>query len=177
MSFRSIPLIARFEETDSPDLVVIAGFGRFGQTILELLQEHAAGEFSAAVLVDRHAESLYRQFAERVGFRSGYRCDKLQADLADPGTWDRVRAIMEEPGHGTAPAKVSIVLGTDDDRLNIRTAMLLRQKLPDAQIVARCFVDSSLTRELSVDGEFEIFGVSRLLQDALAARHRRWFPS
>jgi hypothetical protein len=69
------------------------------------------------------------------------------------------------------------VLGTDDDRLNIRTAMLLRQKLPDAQIVARCFVDSSLTRELSVDGEFEIFGVSRLLQDALAARHRRWFPS
>src|SRR5690606_23500220 len=43
-------LLAQFEATENRDLVILAGFGRFGQTVLDQLQTHADGWFSAVVL-------------------------------------------------------------------------------------------------------------------------------
>ena len=169
-------LSGHFQATRSPDIVVLAGFGRFGQTILELLQQDASEEFSSVLVLDRFAEMKRRQFAEQVGFQGDYRCDTIESDLRDPGTWDRVveAATLAKTESGDHPSLI-FVLGTDDDALNLRTALMLRQRDADARIVVRCFSDSSLTKQLSAEGQFEVFGVSSLLRTALADRHREWF--
>lgn len=170
-------LVKHFRETRLPDIVVLAGFGRFGQTILETLQQEASGEFSSVLIIDRVAERKARQFDAQVGL-GAYRTDTLETDLADPGTWDRVETMIRAAGgrgEGEGGRSVIFVLGTDDDPLNLQTAMVLRRRDPEAHIVVRCFSDSSLTAQLSAEGRFDIFGVSALLRDALSERHRTWF--
>lgn len=168
-------LSVRFDATESPDLVVIAGFGRFGQTILELLQVNAAGEFATVLIIDRAAHVRRRQFEHHVGKQGDYTLETLEANIADPETWSQVDRFLTEATEGPAAKSVAFVLGTDDDPLNLRTAMTLRHLRRDAYIVVRCFSDSSLTRQLSREGDFEVFGVSALLQDALGKRHLEWF--
>ena len=165
-------LIPRFRATAAPDVVVIAGFGRFGQTILELLQVHAAGEFSAVLLIDQVAHLRRRQFEQHVGFQGDYSVEAIEADLSDPATWDGVEARL---GEQPADRSVVFLLATDDDPLNLRNALAIRRLRSGAHIVVRCFSDSSLTRRLSTVGDFEVFGVSSLLRDALADHHRQWF--
>ncbi|MGI9627253.1 MAG: NAD-binding protein, partial [Longimicrobiales bacterium] len=169
-------LSVHFKQTRSPDIVVLAGFGRFGQTILERLQKYAADEFSDVVILDRVANMKRRQFADQIGFAGNYKCEAIETDLKDPDTWSQVNETV-----ATARAKldddpsVIFVLSTDDDPLNLRTALMLRQRDPEAHIVVRCFADSSLTSQLSTEGRFDVFGVSSLLRDALEERHRGWF--
>ena len=72
---------------DIPDTVVLAGFGRFGQTVLDELQQRAAGLFQTVILVDLLAEQLALVFAEQVGFDDGYRYEVVETDLRHPGAW------------------------------------------------------------------------------------------
>ncbi len=176
-------LVPRFEETRLADVVVLAGFGRFGQTILEMLMSEAPDEFSTVLILDRVAEMRRRQFDEHAGQAVTHQLLTLERDLHDPGTWAEVEDIIEglgaDPGDGPQPdperRSAIFVLGTDDDPLNLRSAMTLRRRSPGAHIVVRCFHDSSLTDHLAEQGGFDVFGVSTLLRDALADYHRQWF--
>ncbi|MDH3224326.1 MAG: NAD-binding protein [Gemmatimonadota bacterium] len=176
-------LVPRFEETRLADVVVLAGFGRFGQTILEMLMTEAADEFSTVLILDRVAEMRRRQFDEHAGRAATHRLLTLERDLQDPGTWVEVENIIEglgaDPGDGGRPdpdrRSAIFVMGTDDDPLNLRSAMTVRRRSPGAHIVVRCFHDSSLTDHLAEQGRFDVFGVSTLLRDALAEHHRQWF--
>lgn len=168
-------LSPRFHATAFPDMVVIAGFGRFGQTILELLQSHSAGEFSTVLIIDRVAHLRRRQFEQHVGVQGDYRLETLEANMADPETWTKVNQILSEAAPDPQQRSAIFILGTDDDPLNLRTAMTLRRLSKNDYIVVRCFSDSSLTRQFSREGDFEVFGVSSLLRDALGQRHEDWF--
>jgi voltage-gated potassium channel Kch len=169
-------LAGHFRHTESRDVVVLAGFGRFGQTILERLQREFADELLHVILVDLHADLRARQFELRVGFIPGSAWTAIAGDLEDPDTWARVEeAIATGPQpEGKVPMPV-YVLGSDDDRSNLQTGLWLRSRGAPARIIIRCFNESSFTEELEVPGEMEIFGVSRLLRDSLVARHREWF--
>ena len=98
---------------------------------------------------------------------------------AAPGVdWDDVHAeLAAEPASGAPPVPPVFVLGSDDDGLNLRTALWLQKREPEARIVCRAFYDSSFTRNLSAQGGFDVFAVSSLLRQALAERHRSWFAS
>lgn len=176
-------LVPRFDQTQLADVVILAGFGRFGQTILELLTSEAPSEFSTVLIVDQVAELRRRQFEEHTLLGPGHRLLTLTRDLSDPGTWAEVQGILDQLG-SDAPRPEGIdpqgrsaifVLGTDDDPLNLRSAMTLRRGNPAAHIVVRCFHDSTLTDHLAEEGRFDVFGVSALLRDALADHHRQWF--
>ena len=176
-------LVPQFDQTRLADVVVLAGFGRFGQTILELLAEEAPDEFSSVLILDRVAELRRRQFEEHTRLGPHHRLLTLERDLHDPGTWAEVEDVLAELG-ASAPTAEGIdpegrsaifVLGTDDDPLNLRSAMTLRRRNPVAHIVVRCFHDSSLTDHLAEEGRFDVFGVSALVRDALADHHRQWF--
>ena len=176
-------LVPRFDQTRLADVVILAGFGRFGQTILETLASEAADEFSTVLIVDQVAELRRRQFEEYAELGPGHRLLALTRDLTDPGTWAEVQDILDQLG-SDAPRPEGIdpegrsaifVLGTDDDPLNLRSAMTLRRRNPAAHIVVRCFHNSSLTAQLAEEGRFDVFGVSALLRDALTEHHRQWF--
>ena len=49
-------LIKQFNSTHYRDTVVLVGFGRFGQSILEELEQHAADAFSKVVIIDIDAK-------------------------------------------------------------------------------------------------------------------------
>ena len=152
-------LLPHFHLTENiPDTVVLAGFGRFGQTVLDELQQRAAGLFQTVVIIDLMAEHLALVFAEQVGFAAGYRHDVVEADLRHPGTWQRVQELIGEPS--TQPV---FVLGCGFDGVNIRTALWLSGRFRDARIVARCFDRSSFTEQISRECGFEIVSMADLL--------------
>jgi voltage-gated potassium channel Kch len=150
-------LLPHFVETEPHDVVVLAGFGRFGQTVLDELQIQAIGQFELVLIVDREASLCSQVFQEQVGFREGYRHDVLERDLRHPQTWEQVQ---ERIGHAHCPV---FVLGTGDDGLNVRTALWLTSRFPRAEVVARCFRTSSFTEQISSEHNFDVVSTSDLL--------------
>jgi voltage-gated potassium channel Kch len=151
-------LLPHFHLTERLDTVVLAGFGRFGQTVLDELQQQASGLFQTMVIIDLNAEQLALVFDEQLGFSGDYRREVLEADLRHPRTWQQVRAIIGKPG----PRPV-FVLGSGADGVNIRTALWLSSTYPDAKIVARCFDKSSFTEQISRECGFEIVSTAEML--------------
>lgn len=162
-------LESHFADTVAEDVVVLAGFGRFGQTILEHLQREALGDVQRAIVVDVHAERRVRLFRAQVpGFE---RCElvTVQGDVDDPHTWERVDRAAS--GLGVEPV---FVLGTDDDQLNLRAAIGLRALHPKARIFVRCVYESTFTTQLAQRLAFEVLAVEGMLREALADHQRTW---
>ena len=158
-------LLPHFLRTeDIPDTVVLAGFGRFGQTVLDELQQRAGGQFQTVVLIDVMAEQLALVFAEQVGFTGDYRNEVVEADLRHPGSWQRVQELI-----GEAHTEPVFVLGSGSDGVNIRTALWLSSKFPSARIFARCFDQSSFTEQISRESGFEIVSTAELLLESMHA--------
>ncbi|MCP3964307.1 MAG: hypothetical protein GY719_41295 [bacterium] len=152
-------LLPHFNLTENiPDVVVLAGFGRFGQTVLDELQQRAVGHFQTVVLIDLLAEHLSLVFEEQVGFVGDYRREVVEADLQHPGTWQRAQELI-----GASDTQPVFVLGCGIDGVNIRTALWLSGKYTDAKIVARCFDQSSFTEQISKECGFEIVSTAELL--------------
>ncbi len=158
-----------FEHTAAQDVVVLAGFGRFGQTILEYLQREAGGEVQRAIVVDAAAERLVRLFRAQVpGFE---RCDlvTVEGDLDDPRTWSRAEDATRDAG-----VEPVYVVGTDDDQLNLRTAIALRTLHPKARIFVRCVYESAFTAQLARRLELEVLAVEGMLRQALSEHVASW---
>lgn len=156
-------LLPHFRLTENiPDTVVLAGFGRFGQTVLDELQLRAAGLFDTVVVIDLMAEHLALVFDEHVGFVGDYRQKIVEADLRHPATWQQVQELI-----GEARTQPVFVLGCGFDGVNIRTALWLSGRFGDARIVARCFDQSSFTEQISKECGFEIVSTAELLLESM----------
>ncbi|MEM9694615.1 MAG: NAD-binding protein, partial [Myxococcota bacterium] len=157
-------LLAHFERTQHLDTVVIAGFGRFGQTVLDELQQHALDRFERVILIDLDCRRKSRIFEEEVGFRNGYRREIVDGDLRDPELWATLRTTFgEEP---------VFVIGSGDDGTNLHTGLWLRQRYPDAYVVARSFRRSAFAAEVSQRDHFEVFSVADLVENSFP---EHWF--
>jgi hypothetical protein len=155
-------LLARFKETEPLDTVVLAGFGRFGQTVLDELQTLAAERFDRVVMVDLDCKSKVLSFEEHVGFRGDYQREIIEGDLRDPEVWqglDKHLGLREK-----APV---FVVGSGDDGLNLHTALWLAEKYPEGMVVARTFRQSSFGEQMSKDVGFELFCVGELLSHSM----------
>ncbi len=151
-------LMPHFKETPAADAVVLAGFGRFGQTVLDELQTRAHGHFDRVLLFDADVEMLSLVFEDQIGFSDGYQVEVYDGDLRHPKDWHPLKESLRQ-----APSEPVIVIGSGTDSLNIRTALWLSRKFPDAKIIARCFQSSEFTRQLAKEGHFEIVSTAELL--------------
>ncbi len=157
-----------FADTEARDVVVLAGFGRFGQTILEYLCRHAVQELQHVVVIDRNGPALVRQYQGQMGAPDGFRLDVLGGDLSDPGVWSRVSEHLDPDAE--APV---FVLGVDGDSLNLAAALALRSRYPEARLFVRCFHDSDFTKSLANAHAFDVLGLERMLREALGVLHER----
>jgi len=155
-------LLTHFEQTDPLDAVVIAGFGRFGQTVLKELQHHAGGHFDRVVLVDLDCRRRALLFDEQVGFHGAFARDVVDGDLRDPGLWQQ----LEEQCSFSA-VEPAFVIGSGDDSINLHTALWLKSKYPNAYVVARSFRQSAFAQEVSKKGGIEVFSVADLMQRSI----------
>lgn len=156
-----------FQRTAPRDLVILAGFGRFGETILGELQARAAGGFDHVVIIDMDAERRAKVFDEQIGFSKDYRLDVVPGDLRDPNLWQqlagRIDLIKSEP---------VVVVGSGVDRTNLRTAMWLASKYPTGFIVARSEGKWSFAEEVSREAGIHTFSVAELVAQSMPTE---WF--
>lgn len=152
-----------FDRTERLDFVVLAGFGRFGQTVLDCLQRDCSGKFDTVVAIDLDGNKRARQFDEFVGF-GDYRRDVVSGDLSDPLLWDDLEERFELSGRDPV-----FVLGSGQDGTNMKTALWLSGKYPAAYIVARGFRHSSFVQDVSREGGFEAFSVADLVLQSIPA--------
>lgn len=160
-------LLEHFKRTHPRDIVVLAGFGRFGQTMLDELQLHAQGCFDTMILLDTDARMRVADFQEQVGFISGYRHHVVDGDLQDPAIWWELQSRFKFDE--TEPV---FILGSGDDATNLRTAMWLAQRFPSAYVVARMFRESDFAQVVAQESGFSVVSVAALVQRSMP---RAWF--
>ena len=148
-------ILAHFQRTDMRDVVVLAGFGRFCQSVLASLQELAGDTFGRVVIMDLEASSRVAVFAQQIGFKGFYERQVIDGDLRDPRTWEAITDLgMLEP---------VFILGCGDDSANLHTAIWVKSAYPQAYVVARTFQRSLFAEELARDGGFLVFSVAELV--------------
>lgn len=175
-------LLEHFESTVRRDRVVLAGFGRFGQTVLEQLQLRAGDGFEKVVILDTEASHMATVFDEQVGFREGYTRDVIDGDLRDPHVWRDIHercALEDAQGDprersdaDDTPVRPAFIVGSGSDGTNLRTAIWLSQRYPDALVIARSFRRSTFAEEVSLESGFKMVSVADLLTQCMPDR---WF--
>lgn len=152
---------SHFERTGARDEVVIAGFGRLGQTFLELLLARADDEVARVLVVEPGASRALRQFTADVD-TGGIEVLALDGALDDPGTWEQVASLLAS-GQGASVA----LFAQADPLLNLRAAMLLRSGLPGTRGFLRCFHRTAFAAALAEQLGMELFSLEDMLRDAL----------
>lgn len=166
-------LAEHFKQTDPADVVVLAGFGRFGQTILEYLHAAAGSEIGHAVIVDTAGERQARLFRAQVPGTEAIPLSVLERNLDDPQSWTELEAVIAE--HLVdVPVEPVFVIGTDDDQLNLRSAIALRALHPESRIFVRCTYESAFTTQIASTMRLELLAVEGMLRQALAERQKEW---
>ncbi len=147
-----------FLRTEFRDVLVLAGFGRLGQTVLAELQERAPDALAEVLLMDLDAEERAMEFAEEVGFSGQYRHRAISGDMDALATWQQL-----EQSHDFSAGAPVFVLATGDDSLNVRIALRMAQRYPNALVLARTYFPSTFAAEVSHDAGFRTFSVSELV--------------
>jgi hypothetical protein len=93
----------------------------------------------------------------------------VDGDLLDTRTWDHIEAEL-----GELAAPPTVVVGCDEDRVNLRVAMHVHQRWPEARIFVRCQNESAFTEEFAKRHGFVALAVDGVLGGALAKAQRGW---
>ncbi|MDG2278016.1 MAG: hypothetical protein P8L31_08640, partial [Pseudomonadales bacterium] len=80
-------LTAHFDKTPDRDLLIIAGLGRFAETMLELVSVNAVEQIEKVVLVAPDANRRLRQLSADISFLE-LEIECVDGKLEDPRTWD-----------------------------------------------------------------------------------------
>lgn len=160
-------LLPYLERTDFRDIVVFAGFGRLGQTILDELQRRAPESVDQVIIIDTEASERALVFDEQIGFHDGYSRHVIDGDANDLGVWRQA-----EDAHDFASRAPAFLLVSGSDALNLRVAMRLASRYPESNILARSYFRSPFAQELSRRAGFTTFSLAELIHDSFPAA---WF--
>ena len=158
-------LLHHFKDTRAKDVVIIAGFGRFGQTILEELQISAADELDTVIIIDMDAHRRVLVADEQRKFSGYYQRRLYEGDISHPEVWDSVRRDTPVAGKGDTV----FVLGTGREEENLRTALWIRQNFPDSMVIARSSKESLFAREVGDEHQILSISINQLVEENIPA--------
>ncbi|KZX58987.1 hypothetical protein A3709_15630 [Halioglobus sp. HI00S01] len=153
-------MLEHFHETRPKDVVILAGFGRFGQTVLEEMQNSASGELDTVLIIDKDARRRVLVADEQMKFSGDYRRELFEGDIAHPEVWEQVRNTVSVDGDNTV-----FVLGTGREEENLRTALWLRRKYPQSMVIARSSKESLFATEVGREHNIISISIAQLLED------------
>lgn len=157
-------LIKHFNDTRRKDVVILAGFGRFGQTILEELQNRAENELYKVVIIDKDAKRRVMVADEQMEFSGLYKRELLEGDISDPDVWEQLRYKVELDSEDTV-----VVLGTGYEEANLRTALWIRDKFPQAKVIARSSKESVFATEVGAEHDIVSISIAQLVEENIPA--------
>ena len=155
-------LLEHFQRSTEKNGVVLAGFGQFGQTVLSELQRDAEGLFDRVVIVDTAARRHAADFREQVGFSDGYSLDAIDGDICYPEVWNSVSQHID-----LKQGEPVIFIGSGDDQANIRVAVNMVRRFPNALVLARNEQQWSFAASLAQDTQIEIVNVVQLVGETM----------
>ena len=155
-------LMRRFKATTYRDTVVLAGFGRFGQSLLEQLERHATGEFSRVAIIDLDAKQQALIADEQVLTERKYTRHTYEGDINDPEVWQRLfREVV------TGKREPVFVLTTGDDETNLRCAIWLRSRFQKALIICRTLAPSTFAKGVCEQHDVVSVNTAELLESSI----------
>lgn len=158
-------LLGHFQKTQERDVVVLAGFGRFGQTILEELQQHAAGEMATVAVIDTDAKRRMLVVDEQDRIEGSYQREVLEGDIADPDVWLRLGESVD-----LSVGEPVIVLGTGNTAQNLRAGMWIKSNYPRAIVHVRTNGKSRLAAEIGKEYDINSISMTALVEQHMPAQ-------
>jgi len=155
-------LLKHFEKTRTRDVVILGGFGRFGQTVLEELEQHATGELESIAVIDVEAGRRMDVVQEQNRLRLGQAHQVFEGDISNPDVWRRVRE-----GIDLNLGEPVIILGTGNAAQNLRTALWLKRNWPNCLVFTRTHDASELTRHMAKEQDIQSLSITELLENNL----------
>ncbi len=153
-------MLQHFRQTVRKDVVILAGFGRFGQTILEELQRSAVNELDTVLIIDKDVQRRVLVADEQMKFSGAYDRQIFDGDIANPEVWKKVRRDASVEGDNTV-----FVLGTGREEENLRSALWLRKKYPGAMVIARSSKESLFASEVGREHNITSISIAQLVEE------------
>ncbi len=153
-------LLQHFRKTGIKDVVVLAGFGRFGQTILEELQDLAAGEFSTVGLIDLDAERRVLVVHEQGHLSDDYRRVVVQGNVGHPEVWRQLAESVD-----LEYSQPTVILGTGSPEENLRAAMWVKRRWPNALVFSRTNDVSVFATDVGREHDINSISITQLVED------------
>jgi Trk K+ transport system NAD-binding subunit len=162
-----VRMMRRFRETKYKDTVVLAGFGRFGQSILEQLEQHASGTFNRVAIIDRDAKQRAMIADEEVEGKRKYSRHTYEGDIDDPEVWRRLfKEVI------TGKEEPVFVITTGNDQTNLRCAIWLRKNFPRALIISRTLAPSYFAKGVCEEHNVVNVNAAELVEASIP---RAWY--
>ncbi len=152
-------LIGHFHKTRARDAVVIAGFGRFGQSVLEELQRLARDEIDTVALIDIDAHRRVQVVEEQERIEAVAKREILEGDISHPEVWRRLEERIDLASH-----EPTVILGTGHPEENLRVALWIKQRHPNAFVFARTDDVSDFARHVAADHGIHSISITELVE-------------
>ncbi len=161
-------LVELFRRTHNRDNVVIAGFGRFGQSVLEQLERTAGRELSHVALIDQDAERRIQVVEEQQSLGKDYQRSVFLGDISHPEVWRNVSSKIDLSVENTV-----VILGTGNERDNLRTALWIKQQYPKVLVYTRSNSVSKFAMSVAEEKDLHAFSINQLVEDMIPNRWTR----
>jgi Trk K+ transport system NAD-binding subunit len=155
-------MLKHFDITIRADIVVIAGFGRFGQTILEELQKLGPEVVAEIAIIDSDALRRVLVAEEQVAMNSQITRHVFQGDISHPEVWANLEAKVNL--HNTE-SLILLATGADDE--NLRTGLWLKRKHSDAKVMVRTTRPSHFAETVCASADIDTFAQSQLMYNSM----------
>ncbi|MBT3428594.1 MAG: potassium transporter TrkA [Gammaproteobacteria bacterium] len=155
-------MLGHFSDTRKLDTVVIAGFNRFGQTILEELQQSAIGEVSDVVIIDSDVQRRILVTKEQIEISSAFRLHLLEGEIDHPQVWQQLGSMIN-----LELMRPFLLLATPKDDDNLRTGLWLKRKYPSAKVMVRSARTSHFSKQVCEGAGIEGFAMAEIIYDSM----------
>lgn len=155
-------LLEHFERTAAKDTVVIAGFGRFGQSILEELQGNAKEEIEEVTVVDVDADRRVLVVEEQDRLHYAFKKNVFEGDISHPEVWRRVTDKVDLGSNSP-----TVILGTGQEQDNLRTALWIKARFKNALVFARTDNISRFALEVGAEHGINSISITQLVENSI----------
>ena len=152
-------LAPHFKKTPEQDTVLLVGFGLFGQTILEELQDKFPDQLDTVAIMDLDANRRVQIVEEQSKLLPAYRREIFEGNISHPDIWRQVTDTID-----LSVGEPVLIFGTGDSAANLRTAIWVKQKFPNALVFTRTNDTSEFAMQVGMDHDLECISITNLVE-------------
>jgi len=162
-------LIKHIVKTKPKDIIVMAGFGLFGQTVLEELSQYAKKEIDTIAIIDKDAHRRVLVVDEQDKLSAFAKREIIEGNISHPEVWEKLSQSVD-----LSCSEPIIILGTGSAEENLRTALWLKENYPNALVIARSHQPSQFAQEVGQQYGIDSVSITQLVKENIP---KEWLTS